>query len=122
MQLNHSVDDPCVNPSRAFNNDFVILDSHGIHDVSLQYCNCHRAVSRTAQLLRAWLFPATVIDPKTAATFRLLEAYQLLSFTSKVSGFEFYQSIARRSDNTGTRPAPVRKLVIHDHRHNVNIV
>ncbi|KAF8673069.1 hypothetical protein AX14_005424 [Amanita brunnescens Koide BX004] len=95
IQLNHTVDDLCANPSRAFKNDFVILDSHGIHEVALQYCDCHQAVSWTAQLLRARLFPATVVDPKTAATFHLLEAYQLLSFTSKVSGFEFYQSIAR---------------------------
>jgi hypothetical protein len=122
MQLNHSVDDLCANPSHAFNNDFVILDSHGIHEVTLLYCNCNRTVSRTAQLLRARLFPATVIDPKTAATFRLLEAYQLLSFTSKVSGFEFYQSIARRSDNTGTRPAPVCRLIIHDHSLDITFV
>lgn len=116
IQLNHSIDDLCANPAFAFKNEFVILDSHGIHEVTLAYCNCNRTIPRTTQLLRARLFPATVIDPKTAVTFRLLEAYQLLSFTSKVSGFEFYQSIARRSDNTGTRPAPVRNwsyMIVH---------
>ena len=94
IQLNHAIDDPCVNPVSTFNDDFVILDSHGIHSVCLKYCNCHQTVSRPVQLLCARPFPATVVDPKTAATFRLLDAYQLLSFTSKVSGFEFYQSIS----------------------------
>ncbi|KIL55458.1 hypothetical protein M378DRAFT_90872, partial [Amanita muscaria Koide BX008] len=108
IQLNHGINDPCFNPAQAFNDDFVILDSNGIHCVTLRYCNCHRTVPRSSQLLRSRLFPATVIEPKTAATFRLLEAYQLLSFTSKVSGFEFYQSIARRTDNTGTHPPPDR--------------
>ncbi|KIL54938.1 hypothetical protein M378DRAFT_46403, partial [Amanita muscaria Koide BX008] len=106
VQLNHVLNEPCLNPSQAFNDDFVILDLDGIHSVALRYCNCHRTVPRPTQLLRSRLFPATVIEPKTAATFRLLEAYQLLSFTSKVSGFEFYQSIARRTDNTGTCPPP----------------
>ncbi|KAM6504124.1 hypothetical protein JOM56_001067 [Amanita muscaria] len=108
IQLNHTIDDPCSNPALAFNNEFVIIDSHGIHSVCLQYCNCHRAVSRLVQLLRLRLFPATVVDPKTAATFCLLEAFQLLSFTSKVSAFEFYQSISRQSDNTGTCSPPDR--------------
>ncbi|KAM6490383.1 hypothetical protein JOM56_014147 [Amanita muscaria] len=108
VQLNHVLNEPCLNPSQAFNDDFVILDLDGIHSVALRYCNCHRTVPRPTQLLRSRLFPATVIEPKTAATFRLLEAYQLLSFTSKVSGFEFYQSIARRTDNTGTCPPPDR--------------
>ncbi|KAF8333824.1 hypothetical protein F5887DRAFT_1079836 [Amanita rubescens] len=108
IQLNHNIDDPCLSPALAFNGDFVILDSHGIHSVTMQYCNCHQAVSRPVQLLRSRLFPATTLDPKTAATFRLLEAFQLLSFTSKVSAFEYYQSISRQSDNTGTCPPPDR--------------
>ena len=94
-----------MNPSPP--SDFVIIDSHGIHSISLQYCNCHRTVSRQSQLLCARLFPATVVDPKTAATFALLEAFQLLSFTSKVSAFEFYQSISHCSNNTGTQIPPV---------------
>jgi hypothetical protein len=50
-------------------------------------------MSKTTQLLRARLFPSTVVDPKTAATFRVLETFQLLSFTSKVSAFEYYRSL-----------------------------
>lgn len=63
------------------------------------------------QLLRARLFPATVTDPKTAATFNVLEQYHKLSFESKASAFEFYHSLARLSDNIGIDPPKVSNLL-----------
>jgi len=92
----------------AFNDDFVVIDIDGIHEVAIDYCGCQQSLAKTVQLLRARLFPSTVFDPKTAATFRVLETFQMLSFTLKVSVFEFYQALARRSDNTGTSAPPVR--------------
>jgi len=43
-----------------------------------------------------------------AATFYVLETFQMLSFMSKVSAFKFYQALARRTDNTSTSVPPVR--------------
>ncbi|KAJ3503382.1 hypothetical protein NLJ89_g8461 [Agrocybe chaxingu] len=100
IQLNH-LDGVCTNPATAFNNDFVIIDSNGIHEVALNYCACSGQVPQTTQLLRARLFPSTVVDPKTAATFDVLERFQLLSFTSKISAYKFYRSLSRLTDNTG---------------------
>ncbi|KAG2086969.1 uncharacterized protein F5147DRAFT_588337 [Suillus discolor] len=37
---------------------------------------------------------------KTAATFQLLCNFQLLSFESKASAYEFYHSLVRLTDNT----------------------
>lgn len=65
------------------------------------------------QLLQARLFPATVTNPQSAATFRVLEAFELLSYTSKVSGFEFYTSLERLTDNTGMSLPQVRDTVEH---------
>jgi hypothetical protein len=48
------------------------------------------------------------LEPKTAATFHILKHSQMLSFMSKVSAFEFYYSIARQTDNTGSNPPHVR--------------
>jgi hypothetical protein len=56
----------------------------------------------------ARLFPSTVINPNIAATFQLLNSFQMLLFTSKVSAYKFYQALARRMDNTGTSTQPVR--------------
>jgi hypothetical protein len=60
-------------------------------------------MERTQQLLRARLFPATVDMPNTAATFRCLEHYQMLSFESKISIYEYYNTLSRMVDNTGLR-------------------
>ncbi|KAJ8584343.1 hypothetical protein M405DRAFT_866304 [Rhizopogon salebrosus TDB-379] len=104
VQLGHPVGESCLLPQRAFNDDFTLIDTNGIHTIGLDFCGCETAQVRTKQLLRAAWFPATSIDPRTAATFRILQQYHLLSFESKASGYEFYQSIARLTDNTGLLP------------------
>lgn len=96
-----------MNPIVAAGDDFVIVDCNGIHQVALDYCGCANAKGLTVQLLRAKLYPATVQAPKTAATFNLLEFFQLLTFESKASAFELYHTLARRTDNTGTLRVPV---------------
>ncbi|KAG1787612.1 uncharacterized protein HD556DRAFT_1434387 [Suillus plorans] len=108
IQLGHAPGQACPNPRRAFNNDFFVMDSHGIHEVSLDFCDCTDAVAHVQQLLRISWFPSTTADPKTAATFHLLEEFHILSFESKVSAYEFYNALARRTDNTGLAPAKTR--------------
>lgn len=95
----------CSNPTRAYEKGFTVITSHGIILVTLRFCNCGLAASRAAQLLRARLFPATTIDPHSAATFEVLRLFQLLTFGSKVSRFEFYTTLARLTDNLGDPPS-----------------
>ncbi|KAH9828984.1 uncharacterized protein C8Q71DRAFT_718824 [Rhodofomes roseus] len=102
IQLGHAVGERCANPWRAFGDDFTVLDIGGIHEVALDYCSCEHAEAKHIQLLRFRLFPATGVDPKTACTFKLMELFHLLRNQTKVSGFEFYNSLARLTDNTGT--------------------
>ncbi|KAG2111490.1 hypothetical protein DEU56DRAFT_919993 [Suillus clintonianus] len=83
----------CRKPKPAFDDDFTVIDVHGIHEVALDFCN------------------STSTDPRTAATFTVLEHFHLLSFESKVSAFEFYHCVARRSDNTGVKPIKDRYSV-----------
>ncbi|KAG1764615.1 hypothetical protein EDD22DRAFT_978988 [Suillus occidentalis] len=93
IQLGHPPGITCRRPTTAFGDDFVIIDVHGVHPTGLDFCRCEQEVSHFKQLLRARLFPSTVTDPRTAATF-----------ASKVSAYEFYHSLARRTDNTGITP------------------
>ncbi|KAG2152984.1 uncharacterized protein EDB93DRAFT_1239811 [Suillus bovinus] len=95
IQLGHSA---------AFDDDFTVIDVHGIHEVALDFCDCEYASSHYKQILRARWFPATSTDPQTAAPFTVLKHFYLLSFESKVSAFEFYHCVACRSDNTGVKP------------------
>ncbi|KAJ7788326.1 hypothetical protein B0H14DRAFT_2398477 [Mycena olivaceomarginata] len=105
LQLGHWHDrnHTCPVPQPAANNDFVIVDIHGVHKVGLDFCGCGQGGHPTSQLLRAQLWPATTTNPKTAATFAVLCQHQLLSFESKCSALEFYQSLARQTDNLGSK-------------------
>ncbi|KAG1787040.1 hypothetical protein EV424DRAFT_1476780 [Suillus variegatus] len=109
IQLGHTFGQKCPNPRRAFNDNFVVMDSYGIDEVLLDFCDCVEAESHTQQLLRIAWFPSTTADPKTAATFRLLEEFHLLSFELKVSAYEFYSALVRRTNNTGLAPVKMLK-------------
>ncbi|KAG6835885.1 hypothetical protein H0H93_013691 [Arthromyces matolae] len=104
LNLGH-LGDSCRNPRTV---KVAILHVNGIHQLRVNFCNCTQAVPEHVQLLRARLFPSTTIYPQTAATFELLRHFQLLSFMSKVSAFEFYQTLVRLTDNTGTLSIPDR--------------
>ncbi|KAG6916283.1 hypothetical protein DXG01_007524 [Tephrocybe rancida] len=105
IPLGHTRGTPCLNWEAG---EIVILHTNGIHTVAVEFCSCTQAVPRNVQLLRSQLFPATIVFPRTAATFALLESFQLLSFMSKASAFEFYQTLARLTDNTGLTQLPDR--------------
>ncbi|KAG1901642.1 uncharacterized protein F5891DRAFT_1128056 [Suillus fuscotomentosus] len=104
IQLSHKAGETCCHPSPAFHDDFIVIDTHGIHEVGLYFCGCEHEASHYKQLLQARLFPATATDPRTAATFAVLKFFHLLSFESKVSAYKFYHSLAHQSDNTGITP------------------
>ncbi|KAG1797493.1 uncharacterized protein HD556DRAFT_1431147 [Suillus plorans] len=104
IQLGRPPGTTCRNPRPAFGDDFVIINIHIIHLVGLNFCGCKHEVSHFKQLLRARLFPSTVTDPRTAATFAVLESFHILSFESKISAYEFFHGLARRTNNTGITP------------------
>ncbi|KAJ7077348.1 hypothetical protein C8R44DRAFT_655086 [Mycena epipterygia] len=80
---------------------FCIVDNNSIHEVGIDFCTCGQETSRTRQLLRARLFPATTVRPRSAATFRVLRKFHKMSFETKCSAYEFYNALARETDNTG---------------------
>lgn len=101
VQLGHEPGERCYNPRPSAGDDFVVIDVHGVHEIALDFCGCASAQIHYKQLLRARWYPATTSDPRTAATFTLLEHFHILSFKSKVSAYEFYHSLARRNNNAG---------------------
>lgn len=107
IQLGHRPGETCPNREPAFDDDFIVIDVHAIHAVGLDFCGCEYATNRYRQLLSARLFPATVNDSRTAATFSVMGLFHLLSFESKVTAFEFFHTVARRTDNTGLTPIRV---------------
>ena len=115
IQLGHPPGHTCPIPEKSWNDDFVVIDCDMVHSVSLDYCACgNTGKSQVEQLLERRLYPATIANPKTAATFRSLEMFEMLQYESKLTPFEFYNTVSRLTDNTGLEPPKVRCLVSSD--------
>jgi hypothetical protein len=82
--------------------DFVVIKQNGVHEIGLDYCGCEKAQDPIMQLLCVCWYPATTTTPKSTAAFNVLEFFQLLSFESNTPVFEFYYTLMRRTNNTGT--------------------
>lgn len=99
VQLGHE-GMPCLHPQRG-HISFVVIHTNAIHRVNVDFCGCHQRVSHCQQLLRCKWYPATPHFPQSACTRRVLEFFLILAWSSKLSGYEFYTSLERLTDNTG---------------------
>ncbi|KAJ7853723.1 hypothetical protein B0H14DRAFT_3085596 [Mycena olivaceomarginata] len=89
------------NNARRVRDDFCIIHTNSIHEVGLEFCSCGAAEDHDVQLLRAWLYPATMTNPATAATFAVLRDFHLLSLEAKCSAHHFYNKLACQTNNSG---------------------
>ena len=85
-----------------------MIHETGIHLVNVDFCGCERRQPSRTQLLRAEVMPSTTSFPKTGATFRVLELFEMLSATGRLSNHEFYNALERITDNTGISVPKVR--------------
>ncbi|KAK6972220.1 CxC2 domain-containing protein [Favolaschia claudopus] len=87
--------------------NFVVLDTNGVHEVNVEFCACERRLemgSVRTQLLRRRWFPATDDNPRSAATFRLLDHFQKLTLQAKTTMWDFYCALERLMDGAGDVP------------------
>lgn len=109
MQLNHA-SFICAAPQNG-HQSFQVLHTSGIHHVAVQFCGCEKQQPHHVQLLRRGWYPSTQINPRTAATFRLLEHLHLLSLTTKASTYDFYWALEKQTSNTGLHVPKVRLML-----------
>lgn len=109
VQLGHPCGSRCPLPQQAWGDDFLVIDVDAVHTLSVNYCGCGATSnSQVQQLLERRWYPATVENPKTAASFRVLELFEILQYESKVSPFELWKALSRLTDNTGLAVVKVR--------------
>ncbi|KAJ7447046.1 hypothetical protein B0H11DRAFT_2151984 [Mycena galericulata] len=112
IQLGHRRGEPCPGTVARQSSDaagggktgretFCVVAHNAIHEVNLDFCTCGSAPLPSVQLLRARLYPATTTQPRSAASFQVLDDFHKLSFETKCSAYEFYNSLARKTNNTG---------------------
>jgi hypothetical protein len=97
VQLGH-VNLSCVLPVPG-HQDFIVLHTNGLHYVAVDFCGCNERIPHCQQLLRCEWLPATIYQPQTCATFRLLELFHIVTLTGKLSAHEFYKSLEHLTDN-----------------------
>ncbi|TFK81406.1 hypothetical protein K466DRAFT_502162 [Polyporus arcularius HHB13444] len=111
IQLGHTHDrSACSNPIPC-RSDFSVIHVNGRHVVSVDFCGCDKAGQAgdvVQQLLRYDLWPATDCEPNTTFSFELLEHYHVQSLQGKISMYDYYLSLERLTDNTGTAQAQDR--------------
>ncbi|KAJ3511561.1 hypothetical protein NMY22_g15609 [Coprinellus aureogranulatus] len=78
-----------------------LVDVNGVHDTRVILCHCcgHSERERFNQLLGACFFPATILAPRTAFTFRVLKQFHLLHLVSKINVQDFCKGLFRLTDN-----------------------
>jgi hypothetical protein len=75
-----------------------------VHNIEAQFCGCYGSVGGSPnriQLLRSGLLSPTHVRPISAFTFDVLETFHLLTLQGKTNAYDFYLTLAHKSDNTG---------------------
>ncbi len=114
LQMGHSLR-ACKNPQKDIRK-LTVVDLTGIHAINVRWCACDDSPggsSRRAQLLRMKLFPTTAERPNTAITFDALEFFHLLTVQAKTTLYDFYETLAKRIDNSGLWDHPVSAIMSH---------
>ncbi|KAJ7080557.1 hypothetical protein C8R43DRAFT_909917, partial [Mycena crocata] len=80
----------------------VVIDKTGVHRVRYRYCAFKRKehANELQQLLRTGWYLATVTDPTTCATFRVLDFFRLMNVVGNVNANDFITALERLSDAT----------------------
>lgn len=93
-QLGHPVGESCTLPSPT--TDLTLFDVSNVTVVRIRYCYCGgpgRQHPPRVQLLRIRWFPATLKQPGTAFTFRLLDFVHKLQTRSKINLYDIYATL-----------------------------
>ncbi|TRM61182.1 hypothetical protein BD626DRAFT_406197, partial [Schizophyllum amplum] len=102
VQLGHRPGHACLQ-FKAAHSDFTVIETNGVHIVRVNFCGCGEGAPETRQqLMRNGWWPGSVKDPQTCATMTCLRQYYKLNACSKVSVYEYYRSLERLTDDTGT--------------------
>lgn len=110
MQLGHP-GTTCHTPDNLL--QLTVVDSHAIHEISARFCACELSLTtnKRRQVLSAGWYPATVTNPSTCATFRVLEEFHLQNLKGGINVQAFVGALEKRTDAIKIAPPPVRSFV-----------
>jgi len=85
----------------------VIAHSNGVFHHCIQWCACLGSPPHHIQIFRHGLFSASVIHPKTAFTFDVLDHFYMDAMECKMAGLSFFQKLRRFTNNAAPASVPV---------------
>jgi hypothetical protein len=99
VQLGHS--SGLCSYRRPGHKNFIVVESNGIHTVNVDFCGCPGAPPHFEQLLDVGWWPATPLEPQSAATMSVLKAFHVLSLRGQIAPTDFYRSLEQLTSGTG---------------------
>ena len=85
----------------------MVLTSNGIHTIAIDFCGCAGAPSHYVQVLEVGWWPATPLEPQTAATMSLLRLFHVTNLQGQVTPTDFYRTLEQMSSGDGLTNLPV---------------
>ncbi|KAH9922726.1 uncharacterized protein B0H18DRAFT_1183398 [Fomitopsis serialis] len=85
-----------------------VVDVTGVHHVRVTFCQCSKPDSKPRQLLALGLYPASVLAPRTAFTFRVLDDFLLANKISGIAAQSYFERLRRLTSNAFPARVPDR--------------
>lgn len=85
----------------------VVVDIDRVHELPFTFCQCPNAVRDDLQLLDLGYYPASIQQPKTVFTTRLLDDFLLSNKECKTSARNYYNKLRRTTNAAFPHMVPV---------------
>ena len=86
------------------------MHTNGIHQVKVNFCGCRLGFELRTQLLRFGWWPATPLNPRSAASFTVLRQFQYLNLQGNITAYDFYRGLEFQTDGRLSTDLPVSDL------------
>ena len=102
--MGHPPGETCLLPRARL---ITVLHINGIHNVRVNFCGCRLGLELRTQLLRSAWWPATPLDPRSAATFTLMRQFHYLNLQGNITAYDFYRGLEFQTDGRLCNNFPV---------------
>ena len=101
-------------PTLEGGNVVVFVDVSGVHRLRVHCCQCPNSKTVDRQFVDMGLLPASVVRPKTAFTFRVLDDFRVTNLECHTAGTSYWHKLERKTSNMFPSSVPVRCCITQD--------
>lgn len=101
-------------PTLEGRNVVVLVDVSGVHRLRVHCCRCPNSKPVDRQFVDMGLLPASVVKPKTAFTFQVLDDFRVTNLECHTAGTSYWHKLERKTSNTFPSSVPVGCCVTQD--------